>query len=149
MIFDHIDNAARFEAISPLVAQALAFVRRADLAELPVGRYEIQGTQVFALVQDYLTKPESKGFWEAHRRYIDLQFLVTGRERIGFGRTARMVLRSHDEERDLSVLDGSGEFVEIGDGCFVLLWPDDAHMPGLQVSQPEPVRKIVVKIAVA
>ncbi len=148
MIIDQIGNAARYAAMHPGFAAAFDFLRSQDLGSLPLRRVELQGDALFALVQEYPNKPESEGFWEAHRRYIDLQYIVSGRERIGWAPLSRMSLKSHDEARDLSLLEGSGELMSLQGGDFMLLWPEDAHMPGLQVAGQETVRKVVFKIAV-
>lgn len=147
MIADHLANAERYAVLGPLFKHAFDFLRSQDLAALADGRHDLAGDRLFALVQGYHTKPQSEGFWEAHRRYIDLQFIVSGVERIGYAPLHRMTLESHDESRDLSVLHGSGDFLTLTEGCFLLLWPEDVHMPGLQAEQSGPVRKIVFKIA--
>lgn len=59
----------------------------------------------------------------------------------------RMKLESHDEQRDLSVLKGAGDWLILTSGCFILLWPEEAHMPGLQADRSGPVCKIILKIA--
>lgn len=148
MIVDHLSNAARYAVLGPLFKQAFDFLQTTDLNVLEPGRYPLAGDALFALVQDYDTKILSEGFWEAHRRYIDLQFIAWGTERIGYAPLHRMRLASHDEQRDLSVLHGEGDLLTLTDGCFMLLWPEDAHMPGLQADQSGSVRKIVCKIAV-
>jgi len=148
VIVDHISNAERYAALGPRFKQAFDFLRTTDLNALEKGRYPLAGDALFALVQAYHTKPQSEGFWEAHRRYIDLQFVLQGTERIGYAPLHRMQLESYDEQRDLSVLLGEGDFLTLTDGCFMLLWPEDVHMPGLQADQSGPVRKIVFKIAV-
>ena len=148
MIVDHLSNAERYAALGPRFRQAFDFLRTTDLNALEKGRYPLAGDALFALVQGYNTKPQSEGFWEAHRRYIDLQFVLQGTERIGYAPLHRMQLESYDEQRDLAVLQGEGDFLTLTDGCFMLLWPEDVHMPGLQADQSGPVRKIVFKIAV-
>lgn len=147
MIADHIANAERYAVLGSLFKQAFDFLRNQNLDALADGRHDLAGDSLFALVQGYDTKPQSEGFWEAHRRYIDLQFIVRGVERIGYAPLHRMRLESYDESRDLAVLDGDGDFLTLTDGCFLLLWPEDVHMPGLQAAQSAPVRKIVFKIA--
>ena len=147
MVFDHIDNAIRFQGLGPGFNEAMEFLRTHDLASIECGRHDILGDALFAIVQDYTTKPIEEGFWEAHRRYIDVQYVVNGQELIGFSPISRMKFVSHDAARDLSVFEGEGDFATMQAGNFMVLWPDDAHMPGLQVSGPEMVRKIVFKIA--
>lgn len=150
MIADHLTQADRYAVLDPRFKQAFDFLRSNDLATLEVGRYPLadDGDVLFALVQSYNTKPQGEGFWEAHRRYIDLQFIFQGTERIGYAPLHRMRLESYDADRDLAVLTGQGDFLTLTDGCFMLLWPEDAHMPGLQAAQAAPVRKVVCKIAV-
>lgn len=148
MIADHLTNAERYAVLGPLFKQAFDFLRNQNLDTLADGRHDLAGDRLFALVQGYHTKPQSEGFWEAHRRYIDLQFIVQGIERIGYAPLHRMTLESYDDSRDLSVLHGEGDFLTLTDGCFLLLWPEDVHMPGLQIDQSTAVRKIVFKIAV-
>lgn len=149
MIIDYLPNAARYTSLHPLFAQAFDFLRTQKLDELPARRHDIVGDQLFALVQRYDAKPHSEGFWESHRRYIDLQYIHAGREQIGWAPLSAMRLREHDEARDLLFLDGQGELLTVNAGGFMLLWPEDAHMPGLRVGEAaEPVFKVVFKIAV-
>ena len=148
MIIDHLDHADRYVALGSAFKQTFDFLRASDLETLAEGRHSLAGDDLFAVVQRYATKPLSEGFWEAHRRYIDLQFIARGTERIGYAPLRRMTLESHDASRDLSLLRGKGDFLTLTDGCFMILWPEDAHMPGLQTGRSGPVLKIVFKIAV-
>ena len=103
----------------------------------------------YALVSDYTPKPLAEGRWEAHRRYLDLQYVVSGVERMGVAPASRMRECSYEADRDLAWLEGPGDFLTLGAGQFMILWPGDAHMPGIDAGVPGPVRKVVVKIAVA
>lgn len=149
MIIDHIRHAGVYTGIKPGLAQALAFLASAPLATLAPGRHAIAGDRVFALVQDYLTKPPDAGVWEAHRRYIDVQYVVSGAERLGYAPLDRLtVTQPYDEAKDLVLLAGEGDRVTAGAGTFVVFYPHDAHMPGLALGEPATVRKVVVKVAV-
>jgi YhcH/YjgK/YiaL family protein len=148
MIADRLANAHRYRDLGPHVARAFEFIARTDLTALADGRYELDGTHVFALVQRYASKPEADGFWEAHRLYADLQFVVAGEERIGYGPLDRFTGTGYDAEKDFERLAGSGDFLRLDAGSFVLLWPGEAHMPQIAVAAPAPVTKIVVKIRV-
>ena len=152
MVKDLLQYSARYEGLGDRIAQALAFACTTDFSALadgtyPVGPSEASG-DVRALVQRYTTKPLSEGRWEAHRRHIDLQMLVSGKERIGYAPLNRLQAQPYDEERDLLWLTGEGEHLRLEPGEFVLLWPEDGHMPGIMVDGPEPVLKVVFKIAV-
>ena len=119
-----------------------------DLQGAATGTFEIAGTQVYAIVQDYDTLLLNQGVWEAHRRYIDLQYMVSGTERIGYAHVGRMSPGVYDPARDFLPLAGEGDFLTFGPGDFMLLFPEDAHMPRIAVGAPAPVRKVVVKVAV-
>jgi len=146
MITDLLSRSTIYAGLSAGIAQAFDFVRRDDLAALPPGTYEIDGRRVYALVQDYQSKPADAGRWEAHRRYIDLQYVVSGREQFGFAATGRMPAAEYDEAKDIERPQGNGVFLDLRAGEFVLVWPGEVHMPGMAAGEPAAVRKIVVKI---
>ncbi len=148
MIFDHIDHRDVYAGLGSRLHRALEFLRGTDLDALEPGRYTLEGEAIYALVSEYVTKPPGEGRWEAHRRYIDVQFLVRGIERIGFAPVERLTTESYDADKDMVRLAGDGQFVTLAPGDFMILWPGDAHMPGMAVTSPAPVRKVVVKVAV-
>jgi biofilm protein TabA len=150
MIFDHLSRAAMYEGVNPRLQHAFSFLRRTDLATLAVGRYDLVGADIFALVQDYVTKPTELGEWESHRKYIDVQFLVAGTERMGHGYvdSGFTVSQEYDETRDYILYTGSGNELVMTPGMFTILWPHDVHRPSVAVGAPSAVRKIVVKIRV-
>jgi biofilm protein TabA len=149
MVLDRLDNAAPYQALLPRLRQAFDFLRSADLAGLPQGRHDVAGNDLFALVQEYRTKPGSEGFWESHRKYIDVQYVVAGVERMGYANLATLAVRQpYDADKDLLILDGSGDFLTVGAGMFTIFAPQDAHMPCLAAGEPAAVRKVVIKVAV-
>ena len=89
MIQDTLDHSACYEALSPRFAQAFKFLRTVDGTQAP-GRHEIDGDRVFALVQKYATKPVESALFEAHRKYIDVQYVHRGRETILWAPLAAM-----------------------------------------------------------
>jgi YhcH/YjgK/YiaL family protein len=148
MIIDQLENAALYYGLGERMATALRYLQQADPATLQPGRYEVDGTDVYAMVQHYDTKPRDKGRWEAHRRYFDIQFLAEGTELMGFANIRQVTLGDYDEVKDFQALQADGEFVLMRPGAFVILAPHDAHMPGMAVSAPQPARKIVMKVRV-
>ena len=149
MLIDQIRHAGAYTGMGSGLAQAFAFLAGAPLATLAPGRHAITGDRVFALVQDYLTKLPDAGVWEAHHRYIDVQYVVSGAERLGYAPLDRlMVTQPYDEAKDVVLLAGEGDRVTAAAGTFVVFFPHDAHMPGLALGEPSPVRKVVVKVAV-
>jgi YhcH/YjgK/YiaL family protein len=148
MIIDRIANAHLYYTVHARFQQAFDHIHQMDVNAIPVGRYEIDDEKMFALVQGYNTKLKDQGFWEAHRRYIDLQYIVQGAEGLGYANITRLQQGEYDTTRDFLPLYGDGDSVTLPSGSFVLLMPEDAHMPGMALGSPAPVRKIVVKIAV-
>jgi YhcH/YjgK/YiaL family protein len=83
MVSDILANAHLYTALGTRIARGLQFLAKTDLASLAPGRHELDGKRLFALVSDYTPKPLAECRWEAHRRYLDLQYLVSGIERMG------------------------------------------------------------------
>jgi biofilm protein TabA len=148
MIFDLLENHARYTGLGPNLAAAFDYLVNTDLAALKPGRINLQGDALYVLVQEYTTKPAEQGLWEAHRRYIDVQYIFSGRERMGFAHLSTMQLGEYVPERDFQPMTGSGNQIDVFAGAFVIFHPEDAHMPGLAVTIPEPVKKIVVKVGI-
>jgi biofilm protein TabA len=99
--------------------------------------------------QEYISKLPEQGKWEAHRRYIDLQYVALGTERIGYAHLSRLTQGDYNPDKDFQALSGDGDFVILSAGDFMLLFPEDAHMPGMAVGDPVQVKKVVVKIAIS
>ena len=148
MIIDRIENAHLYYSVHPRFKQAFDYVSQIDVNTIAAGRYEINDEQMYALIQEYNTKLKEQGFWEAHRRYIDLQYVVQGAEGMGYANIHHLQQGEYDASKDFLPLFGEGDQVALKSGSFVLLLPEDAHMPGMALGSPAPVKKIVLKIAV-
>ena len=146
MIVDRIENAAIYSGLGERIAMGLASV----LTPREPGRYELDGDNVFVIAQRYQSKPLAEGKWESHRNYIDIQFVAEGVERIGWAPISRLILSEpYHETKDIAFYQGEGDFVTVPAGSFVILFPEDAHMPGIAVGTPAPVTKIVIKVRVS
>ena len=148
MIIDQLKNVSMYYPLSPRLERALRYLEVMDLEQLELGQYEIAGESVFAMVQEYDSKPMEEGFWEAHRKYIDVQYVVSGTEKIGYTSIEGLRAGDYDEEKDFVKLEGEGDFLEMQAGTFMILAPQDAHMPGMAIEQLQPVKKIVVKVKI-
>lgn len=149
MITDRLANAALYGSLSPRIAAALDYVQTTEFTELADGRYDIDGDHIFALVQRYASKPLDQGRWEAHRKYIDLQVVLSGVEQIGYVSIDQLAAEPYDADKDLTWLSGTaGQWITVPAGHFMLLWPGDAHMPGIAAGASTDVLKVVVKIDV-
>ena len=133
MIADTIDNAGLYKSVHPGVTAAFEFINKAIEEDLPVGKYEIDGRAIWASVQEYETKTEPDGKWEAHRDYIDVQFVREGREVIYTKRVGALEESvPYNPEKDVvfykNISDASAQVLESGE--WALLFPEDAQRPG-------------------
>jgi YhcH/YjgK/YiaL family protein len=119
----------------------------------PDGTVEIDGTNVYAIVQSYDSDPATDVLkFEAHRRYIDIQYLVSGKEIMGWAHLGKMMTTiPYEETKDAQygvVKPDETTLIHYEAGHAVVLFSTDAHSPGLADGVSEAVKKIVVKIAV-
>ncbi len=148
MIIDTLPESQLLYPLHPTFEQAFTFLRSTDQTTLPTGRINIDGDAIYALVQEYQTKPVDQGKWESHQRYIDIQYIVTGEELINYQNLSSMKLGNYDSERDFQSMTGEGQLVELSAGSFMVFFPQDAHMPGLAKNTSSLVKKVVVKCRV-
>jgi YhcH/YjgK/YiaL family protein len=148
MIVDRITNAGLYSADKKL-AKALAYLAKTDFAKVEPGKYELDGAKLFALVQQVETKAKEEKQFEAHRKYIDVQFIVSGAEQMGYTHISTLkTSQAYDADKDCEMLRGAGDFITATAGTFVVFFPEDAHMPCVAMGKPAAVKKVVVKVAV-
>jgi YhcH/YjgK/YiaL family protein len=152
MILDHIDHAAIYHGLGPGIAAALDFLRKTDFSRMEVGRHDLDGSRLFAVVQRYHPRPLADAIWEAHRRYLDVQYVVEGAERMGYvPLTAGLTVKQpYDEHNDAAFFAAWGDLFEASAGTFAIFSPHDVHAPGLMADPGATgeVLKVVVKVAV-
>lgn len=150
MIFDHLENAGNYANLHPLFRKAFDYLGSQDFSSVPNGQYEIDGTRLFAIVNSYETEPAEMRFWEGHKKYIDIQYIVSGKERMGVARRSQMTeTQAYDVEKDFSKFEGRGDEIEVRPGYFTVFFPADVHMPNLAAGTPEQVKKVVLKVQVS
>lgn len=147
VIVDRLGNRSVDAHVPPRVRQALEYLRTTDMRAVALGRHEIDGDRLFALVQEYQTRVPADCIWEAHRKYVDVQYIVRGSERMGYAPIADMVPRiDYDAEKDVALFEPGTRFVTLNAGMFAIFGPNDVHSPGGAAGEPQPVRKVVVKV---
>ncbi len=148
MIVDQLKNVALYKSDKKL-ARALEYLAKTDFSKVPTGKVVIDGDNLFALVQEYDTRLREKAQFEAHRKYIDVQYVVAGTEQLGYAHLSALKSAvAYDAGNDAQMLTGEGSFITASAGTFLVFFPEDAHMPGLAIGKPKPVRKVVVKVKV-
>jgi biofilm protein TabA len=148
MILDTLDHAQDYGGLHPRLARGLEFLRATDLMRLPTGRHEIDGDRIFAIVDEYTTRPRTQCRLEAHRRYHDIQYMVRGIECIGHAPLRNMTEQTpYDPARDIAFFEGDFDILTLRAGMFAIFGPEDAHAPQIAAGAPSHVRKVVVKLA--
>ena len=152
MIVGSLSQVAQQAATPPGIQKALDFLQRAVNEDLPDGRVTIDGSAVYALVQSYESRAENDNpTFEAHRRYVDIQYIVSGSEVLGWAPLDELsVTVPYDGEKDAllgTVPPEAATLIRFAAGQAIVLYPTDAHAPGLAAGEPGPVKKTVVKIA--
>ena len=152
MLVTDFDNAIEQVALSQGLKKAFDFLKNKRHQELPNGRIDIDGERVFALIQSYKSKMERHNpTFEAHRKYIDIQYIVSGAEILGWAPLDKVTITvPYDQGKDVllgKVAVDEWTPVRFTEGQAIVLYPTDAHAPSLAVDQPETIKKIVMKIA--
>lgn len=152
MIKNSLKYTKNYYNLSNKIKLALEYLEKNDLKVFDNGRYDILGDDVYVNVQDYTSKPETQGKWEAHKKYIDIQFMIKGTERIGVGEIDNyQTTEAYDESKDLkflAVANDNYQFINMNENDFIILYPQDVHMPQIAMNTPSYVKKAVVKISI-
>lgn len=129
---------------------AFKFLKETGLETIDPGRYELQGEDLFVNVDEYQTRNEGDTRFEAHKKYADIQYLVSGTERIGIMPLRETtVTEPYNELRDIAFLDADENNYRLASQKnFFIFFPEDAHRPGLKDVENIPVRKVVVKVRI-
>jgi biofilm protein TabA len=130
--------------------KAFAFLRTHDLNKIEKGKYPIDGDNVSASVTADSSKNFDKTNWESHRKYIDLQYVISGEEKMGVWPVAKAtVIKPYDEKKDVANYSAEGKFYAATPASFFLFFPSDAHRPNITPGGNKVVKKIVLKIKAA
>ncbi len=150
MIQDTLSHADLYEKVHPAFARAFAFLRDPATALLEPGRYELDGDRLYVSIQNPETRPWEGADFEAHNRYIDIQYMIEGDEIMGYApRETLTISQPYNSETDFMLYAGEGERLYVRQGSFVIFFPDDAHKPIVHPNgHPVHVRKAVVKVRV-
>ena len=147
MIVDKLENIANY---SEIPADAVNFIRELT-DDIKLGKYNI-GVSNYANVESYITKNIDDAKFESHKNYIDIQILLSGKERIYVGSVNDMTISvPYSLEKDIMFYDEAVEpydYITLGDSNFVMLFPHEAHAPQVAVLNPSEVKKVVVKIKI-
>jgi len=148
MIYDSIKNILTYKGLSENMDKAIDFLASFDESKYADGRYEIEGDEVFFMVQTNALASREETRFEAHNRYADIQFALTDGEEIGYAVSDTLVWAEDYPERDIkfTLPIASGVPLSMKKGMFAVFYPHDAHAPGRKESESDSCRKVVVKV---
>lgn len=149
MIVDKLQHAGQYAELGERIKKGLEYLKNTDFLNMEPGEYEIDGRNLFAVVQSYNTKPIEEGKLEAHRKYIDIQYLAKGEELIGYAPLNNQeAYDDYNADNDYILYKGENSFVKLSEGMFAIFYPQDLHMPCLRIDEAAPVVKVVLKVLV-
>ena len=146
MIIDHIRNRKKYYFLGEEYKLALDFFAEEAEKTLEKGEVQLKGDDVVVKKCIMQTKYEKDSKFEAHRRFADIHFVVYGVERIGYADVDLLEITDYNEVSDGVHLKGTGEFITLRPGYFMITLPDDAHMPCVCNEKPEALGKMIAKI---
>jgi biofilm protein TabA len=151
MIVDRIENVRLYSKLSKNLAKAFKILQNKKVLKKADGRYEVKGTKLYYMIMKYATKPIDGGEFEAHKKYIDVQYILDGEEAIPYALISGLkTSKRYKAKTDAAMYRFSKNYsnVNLCRGMFCVFFPEDGHMPGRIVKKKSTVRKIVVKVPV-
>lgn len=151
MIFDTIENCELYYGVNPNFEKAFDFIKEAVAKDFSAGKYEIDGTKVYASVLEYTTKEYEDAKFEGHRKYIDIQYIVSGTESIEMADISKVTANTdYDENKDIEFYGNCDKTKNcvVDANEFGIFFPQDIHKPCISYEGKKEVKKIVVKIEI-
>ncbi|WP_320047402.1 YhcH/YjgK/YiaL family protein [uncultured Ilyobacter sp.] len=150
MIYGNIENPGDMSIYPEAIQRAVKYLKETDLVNKKAGVYELQGKDMYVQVLDLETASREDKKPEVHRKYIDVQCLISGRERIGFAVDTgkNKPIGDYNEERDILFYEechGESEMI-MTPGTFAVFFPHIVHRPACNDGGVSKIRKIVIKI---
>lgn len=147
---DKVAFATQYHENKKAWDEAFDFLRSHNLDTMAAGKYAIDDENVFATITIGPSKPFDKTNWESHRNYVDLQYVISGKEKIGVAPVATATVTTpYDVSKDIANYSAEGKYHIAVPGTFFLFFPTDAHRPSIKVKGNDVVKKLVIKIHVA
>ncbi len=149
MIFSSVNALECPCKYPPAIQTALDWIAGHDVAHMEAGTYEIQEKDLYVMIQDITTQPAEVRRPERHNDYLDIQYIVSGVERMGYvPYTGKETVLEDPEGKDVTFYQNlEGEtFVDVAAGCYCIFFSNDIHRPGCAAGEPGSVRKAVVKM---
>jgi len=152
MILDQIENASQYAHLHKGIDLALSAMTQYSVQNYPAGKIEIDGDNVFLLLNAYQTHEKNGALTEAHQKYVDVMYMVEGEEIIYVKpvKNLKSITKEYDPQIEalLAETDEDATPVRLTAGSFIVLFPQDAHAPACCVDTPKNVKKIIGKVKI-
>ena len=137
-----------YKKVHPRFEEAFEALKKLASRNYEVGKYEIDGKNIYAMVQEYDTKPVAEKKFEIHKDYIDIQYIISGEELMGYESLDKLEpMGDYKPDAQLFYMNGEYDKIKLCAGELVVFFPNEPHAPGVAVDDiPSAVKKIVVKI---
>jgi biofilm protein TabA len=135
-------------SLHPRFKNAFEFLQHVERNGIPEGHFELEGNDLFALVSSLEGNKEGKSPLEIHKHYIDIQYIISGVDHIGWreSETCEKNLKPYEEKDDKALFtDTPSTFVDVHSGQCAIFFQSDAHAP---MNGPGWVKKVIVKVRI-
>lgn len=146
IIVDELNHAESYFSMHSCFEKAFSFIRQKELSNLSLGKHEIEGNRIFCIVSKGPGLKRKEVRLEAHRKYIDIQYIIAGVDEMGWKQTQECehIAADYDADKDIIYFEDDPEtWTEVPVGSFTIFFPEDAHAP---LVGSDDIHKVVLKI---
>ncbi len=152
MIIGQLKKFYEYDSLSRELIEAINYLKRTDFSKMAKGKYSIKGDEIYFILDEYLTMPKEEKKAEVHKKYIDIQYMISGTELMGAGflDEKNEISEEYDEGKDRALYSKVHNESDIimSKGMFAIFFPTDIHRPGCQYKGKMKVRKAIIKVCV-
>ncbi len=147
MIFGNIQNLEEYPFLEKEIMECFAYAGSHDLTAFETGTHEIDGQRLFVNIVEYTTTAPENRFWEAHKQYLDVHFMLSGTEQIDLNFIRNMEQKEFVEQDDFLPLEGpKNSSVVLKENDFLICFPSDGHRTAVAVNEPVAIKKAIFKV---
>ncbi|MCR8668699.1 YhcH/YjgK/YiaL family protein [Aestuariibaculum sp. M13] len=151
MILDKIENISLYQGTHKNLDIALEYLKKADYSGIEAGKYNIQGDDVYAIIKLCKTKTaiQHKNVLEAHKKFIDIHYVIEGSEHIGVAiLNKQLPVKEYNLKDDYALYKTSYNVLTLEKGMFAIFFPDDTHLPEIAMKKVSDLKKVIVKVKI-
>lgn len=147
MISGRLNDLIDSQFLTDNLQSKLHLLKASDFSQLPAGRHEMS-EDLFFFLNEYETKEAEACYWEAHQKYLDVHFILEGKENIAVDHIENQkVIEAYNTEKDAIFFEGDvNSVITLTPGDVMICFPEDSHMAGIISEKSQKVRKVVLKV---